>query len=137
MSGEILRCCGPWHATAWGTVCDLEVKRFLCWFCENYFVFFYVGHDAHGDALGMINQVVLALTCLILLRLTRQSLPPVLSTWLRYDVHYLYRFFLMRSWPHPAVLFLSLQISTWDHMQCKLSWRLLMICSCCVGRGPS
>ena len=36
-----------------------------------------------------MDQVLLALTCLILLRLTRQSPPPVLSSWLCYDVQYL------------------------------------------------
>ena len=38
---------------------------------------------------GFMDQVVLGLTFLILLRFTRQSLPPLLSAWRQYDVQYL------------------------------------------------
>ena len=38
---------------------------------------------------GVMDQVVLGLTFLILLRVTRQSLPPLLSAWRQYDVQYL------------------------------------------------
>ena len=36
-----------------------------------------------------MDQVVLGLTFLILLRLTRQSFPPILSAWRQYDMPYL------------------------------------------------
>ena len=52
---------------------------------------------------GIMDQVVLGLTFLILLRFTRQSLPPVLSAWRQYDVQYLDHLHEVMSPPCSAV----------------------------------
>ena len=52
---------------------------------------------------GIMDQVVLGLTFLILLRLTRQSLPPLLSAWRQYDVQYLDHLHEVMSPPCSAV----------------------------------